>query len=302
MFRKIVAMLTILIVPLCSHAMTSTNFQILWDSVNIGGDETASSTNYQLHDTIGEMGTGSGVGNDNTLEAGYRVGAGNDYINLLVGSQDNSSEVAFTAFSNSLKTVTVASASGFAVGDFILVVENKGTSQRVALGAITNITGAVLTVSAWAGVPGSISSSPSGGDDVVYQLDGGSGVLLGTQSVSTVSTSVLGCQVSTNALNGYTVRVIADGNLRTTSTSITNVSDGSVTAGSEEYGAEVLGTNAVGTGSDFALSSTSTRVIQQSSTAASAERVLMIYKLGISSGTTAGSYTQQVNYVATANF
>ena len=32
--------------------MTSTSFQIRWDSINTGGSDTASSTSYQLRDSL----------------------------------------------------------------------------------------------------------------------------------------------------------------------------------------------------------------------------------------------------------
>jgi len=38
--------------------MDSTNFKLWFDSMNIGGEETSSSTNYKLQDTMGEIGTG----------------------------------------------------------------------------------------------------------------------------------------------------------------------------------------------------------------------------------------------------
>lgn len=41
-----------------AERMTSTNYIIWMDSLNQGGEETSFSTNYQLQDTLGEMGTG----------------------------------------------------------------------------------------------------------------------------------------------------------------------------------------------------------------------------------------------------
>lgn len=39
-------------------AMSSTNYILWMDSLNFGGEETSSSTNYKLRDTMGEIGTG----------------------------------------------------------------------------------------------------------------------------------------------------------------------------------------------------------------------------------------------------
>ena len=37
-------------------AMSSTNYQILWDAAGLGGDTTSSSSSYLLNDTIEPMG------------------------------------------------------------------------------------------------------------------------------------------------------------------------------------------------------------------------------------------------------
>ena len=40
-------------------AMSSTNYILWMDSLNFGGEETSSSSNYKLRDTMGEIGTGT---------------------------------------------------------------------------------------------------------------------------------------------------------------------------------------------------------------------------------------------------
>jgi len=132
-----------------SFAMGSDNYQIPWDSVNSGGEDTGSSTNYQLHDTIGEQATGFSTSTDYTLSAGYRVG---DYlrnsIGFNVGTQENSTQIAYSSFSTSTKSVIVTDASGFAVDDLIGVVENQGLTENVAVGKIKHIVGNTLYVDA----------------------------------------------------------------------------------------------------------------------------------------------------------
>lgn len=307
MRRKFIVALVSVLLSLLNvlnvHAMTSTNFQLLWDSLNIGGEDTSTSTSYQLRDTLGEHGSGTGTSENYSLRAGYRVGDTQDpFLTFSVGTQENGTEVAWTAYSNAGKTVTVASAADFTVGDFIGVVENKGLSQLIAIGKVTDITGTVITVDSWAGEPSSVSASPSGSDDFVYRMSGSTAVP-GLQSSSVGKTSLTRTNVVTSAMSGYSVKVQTDGDFRVSpSVFFINVSDGEVTVGSEEYGGEVVGSLAVGTGGDFAFSSTSTRTIQESSTFASNDRVGLIYKLSIGSGSPSGNYQQFVLYTATANF
>ena len=52
--------------------MTSTNYQIETDSINVGGTDFSTSTNYVLSDTVGEVGTGIGTSTNFNLFAGYR--------------------------------------------------------------------------------------------------------------------------------------------------------------------------------------------------------------------------------------
>lgn len=283
-------------------AMTSTNYQILWDSINSGGEDTSTSTNWRIRDTIGEIATGSSTSETYKLSAGYRIGDTQDsMLQFSIGTQENSTETAYSAFSNSNKTVTVSATSSFSVGNFIGVVENKGLSQLVAIGKITDISGAVITVDAWEGVPSSLSASPTGSDDFVYRL-GGNQSDFGVRSLTAGKTSLTYTNILTNAPSGYQVSITTDGDLRYGNAAIINVADGAVTAGVEEFGAKTVGTTAQGTGGDFALSSTSTRVIQSSTTFASNDRIGLIYKFSAAASTPAGTYNQIVTYTATANF
>jgi hypothetical protein len=299
-----ISLFSLLLLPTAAvFAMTSTNYQINWDSMNSGGEDTSTSTNFQLRDTIGEMATGLGASQNYQLSAGYRVGDTQDpYLSLTINTQETPTKVAWTAFSNGSKTVTVASAASFSVGQFIGVVENSGASQLVAFGKITNIAGTTVTVDAWEGAPGSISTNASGGDDFAYRLNGSSAAL-GASMTNQVATSLTITDVVSNGQNGYTVSVQADGGLRNAGgLSINDVSDGSVTAGSEEYGAATVGTTAVGTGGDFSFPTTSTRNIQRSTTYGSDDRSGVIYKLSTKQSTPTGNYGQTLYYRLTSNF
>ncbi len=52
--------------------MSSANYKIESDSINAGGTENSSSTNYRLSDTMGEVGTGQSGSASYNVYAGYR--------------------------------------------------------------------------------------------------------------------------------------------------------------------------------------------------------------------------------------
>lgn len=55
-----------------AYVMESSNYKLERDSINIGGAEDGSSTNYQLRDTIGEIGSGGSGSGSYGVQAGYR--------------------------------------------------------------------------------------------------------------------------------------------------------------------------------------------------------------------------------------
>lgn len=288
-------------------AMSSSNYQINWDNINGGGNDTSSSASYSLQDTIGDTATGQSSSATYTLRAGYRQtdeAAAPPAITVVLKTQSNATQVTYSAFSNGSKTVTVSELSGFTVGDYIGVIENQGGGQLLAIGKVTikaSPTGSgALTVDKWSGDHATINASPSGGDDYVYILTG-STAALGTLTSVDVKTSVTMVDVSTtSATGGYVVTIVEDGNLRTvTADDINDVSDGTVTAGSEEYGIDTVGDNATGTG-DFAITGTPTNVASSGSNGTDS-RTGMMYQASISA-TAAGSYAHTVTYIATSTF
>lgn len=285
-----------------AFAMDSTNYQIHWDSVNSGGDDVSSSTNFRMRDTIGEQATGFSSSTVYRLSAGYRVNdQDQNFLSFSLGTQENATRTSYTSFSSSTKSVTVSSVSSFAIGDLIAVVEDEGLSQVVAVGRIFSINGLDLAVDQWDGAVSSLSATPTGGDDVVYRL-GGNTAQLGILSPTSGKTSITATTISSSAESGYEVTVIDDGDLRYLTASIANVSDGTVTVGSEEYGAAVFGQQATSTGMDFGFSSTTARTIQERTTTTLLDRVALVYKASISSATEAGSYSHVVYYRVTARY
>ena len=282
-------------------AMDSASYSIDWDSINSGGDDYSSSTNYYLSDTVGDQATGISSSTNYAISAGYRYGVSEPTIlSFEIGTQENSTKTGYTAFDNAGNTINVTSTTFLSEGNFIAVVENQGLSQVVAVGKIVSIAGLVVTVDQWDGSPAGIGATPAGSDDYVYRLEGNS-VEFGTLSTTVGTTSLTFSNVTCNTPNGYTVKVYADGNLLSGANSIANVSDGTVTAAAEEYGAHVYGTAATSTSGDFAFS-TATTDIQINSSYATKDRIALVYKVAISASTVGGSYTQTIYYTVTPNF
>jgi len=287
-----------------SAAMTSTNFQINFDSINSGGTDFSTSTNYSMSDTLGEQGTGFTTSTNYILHAGYRQTddetTETPTLEFILGAQENDTATAYTALSIAGKTVTVANTTYFVTGTRIGVVENQGLAENFVVGEVTNVTGLVLTVDKWEGMTGAIGAIPAGGNDFVYRTEGH---ILALGILDTLgSAGIVHAEVSTNAANGYTLQIIADGYLESDPTHrINDVADNQVTAGSNEYGARVYGTTATSTGSDFPVT-TAYRDIQKSTTTADADRIGMIYKASVDYSVTAGNYQQTVSYLLTPNF
>lgn len=54
-----------------AQTMQSATYKIISDSINVGGDDTSSSTNYKLGDTLGEVGTGDSNSASYYMHAGF---------------------------------------------------------------------------------------------------------------------------------------------------------------------------------------------------------------------------------------
>lgn len=285
-------------------AMTSTNYQIRWDSVDSGGMDVGTSTNYALRDSIGGMAIGMGTSTNYQNSAGYRAGdVSAEILMLSIGAQNTVSLTVYSSFLNAGKQISVSSTSAYAVGDVIAVLENQGLSQQVAVGKITSISGNDLHVDVWAGDHAGMTVNPSGGNDFVVNLST-TVVSFGSLNPGSATTSVAFSAVQTDISTGYSVYVQGNQVLQNANgNSITSVTDGAVTAGSEEYGTSVTGATAFGAGTDTTVTTTQ-RVVQTSAaaTGTTPDRVAMTYKVAITASTSPGSYSQDIYFTVTANY
>ncbi len=286
-----------------AQAMSSTNYSITWDNVNMGGDELSQSTHFQLSDSLGQTDSGPSSGGSYSVNAGYRSGTPLSTLAFAVYGQSTTTVAAYTTFATSTsKYVVVASAAGFAPGDYVAVAENQGYNARVVVGRVIGIAGDILTVDSWSDENSIQAYNPAGGDDFVYRLSESEKIRFGTLTVGAENLSLLGGSVFSSATSGYTVYVHSDGDLRNVTDTIPAVADGSVSSNADEYGVEAIGLRAISPGTDVALTTTQQPMFTRTSHELTPERFAMLYKVGVTSATPAGDYGQIVYYTITANY
>jgi hypothetical protein len=281
-------------------AMNSTNYQIEFDSIGVGGVDTSSSSSYRLRDSL-EFVQGISSSSSYRVDQGYRGGIFDPVVQFSVFAQDAASQVAATSITST--TVTVTTAVGFTAGDYIGVVQDEGLSQVGAIGKITGIAGSTITVDAFSYA--STLPSIDGANDYVYELTGSS-VPLTSLTPSTVATALVGWAVDADVPTGYSVYVFEDHDFETSggTANIDDVSDGLVSSGAEEYG---------GRSSDSTLASSTfdtqdtgfSTILQQvaSRTTATLEaRDFLTLKAAVSPSTANGIYSHTLTVVFVGNY
>lgn len=284
--------------PFVEAAMTSTNFEIRWDTVSTGGSDTASSASYLLRDTAESTVAGIGSSSSYQLRQGYRVGVDDQILTFEVVSQNTAGGHPATALSG--LTVTAAT-TGISVNSLIAVIQDAGASQVTAIGRVASLGSGTITVDAWknAGTQPTID----GANDYMYPLTSAS-VSFNDLSTTAVVASIVAFEVSSANDNGYVVQVFDDGNLRSGAADIDDVSDGTVSASSEEYGGRSSDTSistSIFDTADSAITTTSTDVATESA-AIFSSRNFVTLKAAISSSTTIGSYAHTISFIASGNF
>ena len=278
--------------------MSSTNYEIRWDTISTGGSDSATSTSYDLRDTM-EIGvSGTGTSTSYQLDQGYRTGVFDQVITFSVFAQDVSSVLAATALSG---TTVTSDTTGISVNDYIVVIQDLGTSNIAAIGKVSSIGAGTITVDEFKN--GGTTPTVDGTNDYVYLLSGAA-IAFGDFSSSSIASAVIGWEVTVDNENGYVVQVVEDGDLRSGSDDINDVTDGTVTNGSEEYGARSSDTTIAGSTFDTADTgiTTSFQNIATESTFAFESRNFLTLKTSISSSSNAGSYAHSVSVIASGNF
>ncbi len=279
--------------------MSSSNFEIRWDTVSQGGSDARTSASYLLRDTAGNAGAGNSSSASYDLRAGYRQGIYDQVIAFEVQGQNNGSRVDATALVGN--TITVSSTAGYSVDDLIVLVQDEGDGQVSAIGRIVSVGGGSITVDDLK--DGGTAPVIDGSSDAVYRLEVSSATL-GSLTVASVHTAVIGFEVNADLSGGYVVQTFDDGNLRSGANDIDDVADGSVTPGSEEYGGRSSDTSLSGSTfdtQDTAFTTSPEDVADESATSFESRNFVTL-KAAISSGTPSGSYGQVLSFIVSGNY
>lgn len=284
---------------LVQAAMSSTSYKIQWDSVGVGGMDSASSASYRVRDSLESI-QGIGTSSSYRVDSGYRGGIYDPVVRFDVISQDTSTQVAATAISET--SVDVTTTTGYAAGDYIVVIQNEGLDQIEAMGKITSVVGNTLSVDffEYANSLPVIDSS----DDYVYELSGSS-VPLASLTPHLVSMGVIGWEVDADVPTGYSVYVREDHDLQTSGSDVLNdVDDGQVTLDVEEYGGRA--SDATLTDSTFDTAdtpfTTTFQKVASRSTATLKARDFLTLKASAAETTVNGSYSHTLTLVFVGNY
>jgi hypothetical protein len=278
--------------------MTSTNYEIRWDTFSTGGSDTSTSSTYLLRDSVDGSSASRSSSSSYSLDHGYRQGVSDQVITFDVQVQDRSDERSVSALSGTTITTSV---SGISVSDYVVLVQDKGASQVAAVGKVTSVGASSIVVDSLTN--GGVAPTIDGSNDYLYQMDA-SAIALGTLSSSTFSTGIISMEVSAANDNGYVVQMFEDGDLRSGSNTIDDVADGSVTMGATEYGARSSDVSLASTTFDTvdsAITTTYQDVVTESS-ASFTSRNFVTIKASIAAGATDGSYSQTLSFIASGNF
>jgi len=278
--------------------MSSSNYKIRWDSMTNGGGDDRTSANYQLRDSTGNQGAGENTSTSYGTGSGYRAGVFDQVITYEVAAQNDGSSVSASNLSGT--TVTVSNTSGFSSGDFVAIVQDEGASQNSGVGKVISKTASDLTLDQ---IQTDGALSIDGSNDSVYALDNLS-TSLGTLNDSSVTTSLIGFNVSADVDNGYSVQIMEDGDLRDGANNIDDVADGSVTAGSEEYGAS-SSDGSIASSTFDTQDSAITQNFQEIATEGDnifESRNFITLKAAIDSSTPDGNYGQTLTVIVSGNY
>lgn len=278
--------------------MTSTNYEIRWDTVGNGGDDTSSSASYILRDTVGNTAVGQGTSSSYDLRAGYRQGVFDQVIDFSFFAQDSS---VLNEATSVVGTTISCDTDDFVVGDMVALIQDLGDGQVSAIGKITSI--GVGSVAVDDLQDGGTAPVIDGTNDFVALLEG-IATDLGTLTDTNVSTAIIGMNVWAEVDGGYVIQVAADGDLSDGVDTIDAVADGDVTAGEEEYGGRSSDTTLPGSTFDSVDTAftTSFQDIADASTAGYDDRSFLTLKAAIDTNTDGGNYDQALTIIISGNY
>ena len=116
-------------IALVYAAMSSDNYKIDADSINVGGSQS-NSASYKIEDTVGEMGTGESASGSYIMKAGYQA--------MLTESVDPTLSFSITDNTISLGTLSISSASTDIAVFTVASNDSNGYSVTIAGNTLTH--------------------------------------------------------------------------------------------------------------------------------------------------------------------
>ncbi len=279
--------------------MTSTNYEIKWDSLNAGGSDTSSSASYGLRDSISQLTSGGGTSTTYQESVGYRAGIFDQVISFSYFLQ-NTSARSVTALTNTV--ISTTDTAGISVGDYVMLVQDVSTSYISAVGKVASVSAGVsVTVDSLTN--GGSAPTIDGTNDSLYLMNSSS-LTFNTLTTTTTQNIVLGFEVTADIDNGYVVQIMDNGEMQSViGEKLNDVTDGTVTAGKSEFGARSSDTTLAETTFDTedTAITTSFQDVATESTAKYEDRKFVILKAATDSGV-GGTFTNSITIVASGNF
>lgn len=278
--------------------MSSTNYSINWDSINTGGIDTATSTSYELSDTVGEIHSAASTSTSYRLEDGYRAGLAEDIISFDIQSQIGANRASVSSIDGT--NITCAS-TNFSAGDFVVLIQDLGATQVAAVGRVTETAENRVTLDELS--DGGTAPVIDGFDDYLYHLSGLTAAL-GSLELTSIKTHIIGFDVTADIENGYTIYLSETGSFRNGSYDIDDVADGAVTIGNEEYGARSSDTTLVNSTfdtADTAITQDNQEVVTETARIFDSKHYLTL-KAAVASDSVNAIYTHTIKFIISGNF
>lgn len=285
---------------LASAAMTSTNYEIRWDSMNAGGSDTTSSASYLLRDSISQLTSGGPTSTSYQMSEGYRAGIYDQVIAFSMFFQNRATELKVSSLSSTTISMD-SSTSGILVGDYIMLVQDVSGGHVSAIGKVTSVV-ANTSITVDELVNGGSAPTIDGSGDYLYEMNASS-LTFETLTPVAVKRIAIGMEVTADLENGYTVQMMEGGQLTKGGSSISDVTDGTVSAGSLEYGARSSDTTLSATTfdtEDTAITGSFQDVVTESD--AKFEDKNFITLKAATDSYDHGTYTQTLSVIASGNF
>jgi len=309
--------------------MQSENYKIKYETIS-GGQGLEQSTNYQLLESIGEVGASQQRSTNYLIGGGQAFGIMSNlppaptlvndgspaYYNKLhftINTGNNPSDTLFAIAITDDDWVTTKYIQndnsvgdtldsedwqnytnwGGASGELVTGLEPE-TNHKIKVGARQGD----FTMTGWG--PES-SGAATSALSLSFSISTNS-LDFETLSPAAISTVNYNITSSTNGEWGYITTVVEDGNLRDPGVhEISDVTDGEVDAGHEEYGIMTSGSEGQMNSSDYAITSTNQTVASYSGPIADSETTVN-HKVSIDPSTPSGGYYHIITLICTSTF